>query len=126
MIQLEFTSEQIETLRYERFHHPHPLVQRRCEALLLKVKGLSTTQIAEILDVVPNTVRTYYYQFLNGGIEAFKTVGYKGKPSKLREHQHTLEEDFRKNPPATVAEARDRIEQLTGIRRGKTDRKSVG
>ena len=28
MIQIEFTEEAIEKLRYERFHHPHPRVQR--------------------------------------------------------------------------------------------------
>ena len=39
MIRIEFTEEAIEKLRYERFHHPHPRVQRKMEALLLKSDG---------------------------------------------------------------------------------------
>ena len=40
MIRIEFTEEAIDKLRYERFHHPHPRVQRKMEALLLKSEGL--------------------------------------------------------------------------------------
>ena len=36
MIRIEFTEEAIDKLRYERFHHPHPRVQRKMEALLLQ------------------------------------------------------------------------------------------
>ena len=36
MIRIEFTEEAVDKLRYERFHHPHPRLQRKMEALLLK------------------------------------------------------------------------------------------
>ena len=39
MIQIEFTQADIEQLHYERFHHPHPRVQQRMEALYLKALG---------------------------------------------------------------------------------------
>ena len=35
-------------------------------------------------------------------------------------HQALLEGEFRRRPPHTVAEACERIEQLTGVRRGPT------
>ena len=33
MLRLQISKEEVEQLRYERFHHPHPRVQRRMEAL---------------------------------------------------------------------------------------------
>ena len=39
MIAIDFTEEDIEALDYERYHHPHPRVQRKMEALWLKHKA---------------------------------------------------------------------------------------
>ena len=47
MLQLSFTEEEIKELDYQRYHHPHPRVQRKMEALLLKAKGLPHHQIAD-------------------------------------------------------------------------------
>lgn len=40
VIRIEFSDDEIEQLRRERFSHPHPRVQRKVEALLLKSEGL--------------------------------------------------------------------------------------
>jgi len=40
MIKINFTETDITQLKYERYHHPHPRVQRKMEALLLKSHGL--------------------------------------------------------------------------------------
>ena len=40
MIRITFSEDEIERLRRERFGHPHPRVQRKMEALLLKSEGL--------------------------------------------------------------------------------------
>ena len=34
MIVIDFTQEAIEALDYQRYHHPHPRVQRKMEAAL--------------------------------------------------------------------------------------------
>jgi hypothetical protein len=41
-IQLEFTSEIIKEIRYQRYNHLVPLVQRRMEALLLKAQKITS------------------------------------------------------------------------------------
>ena len=46
MLRLTFSQEDIKELDYQRYHHPHPCVQRKMEALLLKAKGLPHHQIA--------------------------------------------------------------------------------
>ena len=33
MIQIDFTPEDIDALHHERFHHPHPRVQEKMEAV---------------------------------------------------------------------------------------------
>jgi hypothetical protein len=40
MIHIDFTPEQIDALHHERFHHPHPRVQQKIEAVYLKSQGL--------------------------------------------------------------------------------------
>ena len=46
MLKLDFTTDQIEALKYERFHYPHPHVRRKMEALLLKSQQLPHARIA--------------------------------------------------------------------------------
>jgi len=59
-IQLEFTPELVAEIRYQRFKHLVPIVQRRMETLLLKAHGLSHEQIEEIVGVTGNTIREYF------------------------------------------------------------------
>jgi hypothetical protein len=42
MLNLDFTQEDVAQLHYERFHHPHPRVQRKMEALYLKRRAILT------------------------------------------------------------------------------------
>lgn len=120
MIKIEFSEEKINELRRERFYQPHPLVQKRCETVLLKACEISTSKIAEIVGITTNSVRNHCKAYQAGGIEALKVISYKGQKSKLGEHKTSIEEEFQKDPPATVSEAADRIENLTGIKRGLT------
>ena len=41
MDKIEFTTTEREALHYWRFHHPHPRVQLKMEALSLKSQGLA-------------------------------------------------------------------------------------
>ena len=119
-MQLEFTPAILEELNYERFHHPVPLVQRRMEALWLKSHGLAHGQIAQLVNITENTLRDYFQLYLEGGVERLKAVAIQGPASALQEHYASLEAYFRAYPPATIKEARNKIEALTGIKRGET------
>ncbi|QZZ21385.1 helix-turn-helix domain-containing protein [Leptothermofonsia sichuanensis E412] len=59
MIQLSFSAEEIEQLHYERFHHPHPRVQQKMEALYLKSQGYSHQEITRLLRVTKPTLLSY-------------------------------------------------------------------
>ena len=45
MITIEFTEEDTQALHHERFHHPHPRVQKKMEALWLKSQELPHKEI---------------------------------------------------------------------------------
>lgn len=120
MLRMEFTVQEIQALHYERFHHPDPAVQGKMEAVYFKSQGLPHHQIAELTQLCPNTIRSYFQQYLEGGIERLKEDRRYRHQSELLAHQATVEAYFRQHPPATVAEAAEKIAELTGIRRGPT------
>ena len=119
-IQLEFTPELIAEIRYQRFNHLVPIVQRRMETLLLKAHGLSHEQIEEIVGVSGNTVREYFDLYQQGGIEKLKEIKYNKPEGALVKHIVSLETYFRENPPASIKEAQKEIEAITGVKRSET------
>lgn len=70
MISIEFTESERQALHYERFHHPHPRVQRKMEVVWLKSHQLPHHKIAELGGISENTVRSYLRDYQSGGIEA--------------------------------------------------------
>jgi transposase len=120
MLKLKFTEEAIKELDEQRYHHPHPRVQRKMEALLLKARGLPHHQIATCVGVCENTVRSYFKQYQTGGIEALKHLDFYQPKSWLESHHETLEAYFQAHPPASIPEAVKRIEELTGLKRSPT------
>ena len=62
MITIDFTQKDIDALDYERFHHPHPKVQRKMEALFLKAKGLKHAEICRLCGISTPTLITYLRQ----------------------------------------------------------------
>ena len=116
---IDFTEEKIKQLRYERFNHPHPRVQKKMDALLLKSQGLTHKKIGEILGICQDTLREYFGQYLTGGIEGLKELNFYRPKTELVNHISTIEDDFRSNPPATIKEATARIKELTGLERSE-------
>lgn len=120
-ITLTFSEADIAALEYERYHHPHPQVQRKMEALYLKSQGLSHNQIRQLCRIGSRTtLSSYLQQYKEGGVEALKVLHYKGQPSQLNEHTASLKAHFEAHPPRSTAEAQSEITRLTGIERSPT------
>jgi transposase len=120
MIRMEFTPEMVAELNYERYHYPHPKVQQKMEVLYLKSQGLAHQEIRRLCNISKTTLTVYLKQYLAGGIEQLKQLEYQGQPSQLNAHATTVEAYFKAHPPQTVAEARSKIAELTGIERSPT------
>jgi transposase len=86
----------------------------------LKSQGLSHQEIARLTRVSINTVTSYMRAYQHGGLAQLKQVNFYKPRSPLYDHAATIEAYFIEKPPATIKEAIDVIESLTGIRRSET------
>ncbi len=120
MITIEFSQDDIDALDYERFHHPHPKVQRKMEALFLKAKGLKHAEICRLCGISTPTFITYLRQYQEGGITRLQQLGYTGKVNELAAYTDILVAYFTEHPPTSIAEAQYVIEQHTGLKRCPT------
>jgi transposase len=94
MLAIAFTEEERKALHHERFHHPHPRVQQKMEALWLKSHNLPHAQIAELVQISEETLRAYLRAYQEGGIEKLKAISWQGPESELSQHQGTLKNFF--------------------------------
>lgn len=117
MRKIEFSPAEIKQLRAESNRHPHHLVRRRMQALLLKSEGLGHGQIGHILGVSQPTLRTYFDLYEQGGVEALKQLNYQGQANLLLERKAEIIEALEAEPPATLKQAQARIEAATGLHR---------
>ena len=76
MIRLEFSESDQQALNYERYHHPHPRVQQRMEALWLKSQGVPHHQIARLCRISGNTLRAYLKRYQAGGVDALQQLSF--------------------------------------------------
>lgn len=120
MIELEFSSEVVKQLHYERRYHPHPKVRQRLEAVYLKAIGYQHQEIGRIVGISQKTLRGYLRMYQAGGIEALKALNFNRPKSALDEHREQLKAEFEIRPAKSINEAVQRIEKLTGIRRSPT------
>jgi transposase len=120
MIKLSFTPEEIEALHHQRFHHPHPRIRLRMEALYLKSQGFAHQEIARLCRISESTLQRYLQDYASGGIAKLKKIPFHRPQGELAQHSKRLAAAFRERPPATVAEAATRIKELTGLERKPT------
>jgi transposase len=119
-LRIEFSEEGIEALQYERYHHPHPRVQRQMEAVYLKSQELSHREICRLTGITGNTLRSYLGDYQAGGIEKLKELNFYRPQSELSEHRESLEAYFGEHPVSSINEARAIIAERTGIERSPT------
>lgn len=117
MININFSQEEIDELHYQRFHHSHPRVQQKMEALYLKSQGYSHQDICRIVRISGVTLVKYLTAYLEGGIEKLKEINFYQPESELDYQATTLKEYFEQHLPVSIAEAQSKIEELTGIKR---------
>ena len=120
MRRFTFTAEDVDAIRHERYHHPHPRVQQKMEVLWLKSQGLTHDDIARLADVSRRSVQRYLDEFADGGLGRLRQLPWKGKANELAAHRASLEDYFLQHPPRSAREAQAAIAQQTGVRRGLT------
>ena len=51
MLKIDFTQEESDKLHYERYHYPHPLVQKKMEVLYLKSQAIKHKDICRLCKI---------------------------------------------------------------------------
>ena len=120
MIEINPSQEDIEIFKEERTTHPITRIRKRMDVLWLKSNGLTHKEIAKLSNVSINIVTKYLKMYKEGGIEEIRQVNYYQPQSQLIEFKSLLEAHFEKYPPASIKQAMNEIEQLTGLKRSET------
>jgi hypothetical protein len=77
-----FSDTEIKALEVERFTHPHPMVQRRMEALYFKSKGIEHSLILKICRISSPTLVRYLRVYEKEGLAGLKRLGASANPAK--------------------------------------------
>jgi len=104
----------------ERDAHPAAHVRRKMLVLWLLHCGVTRVLVAGIAGVGRATVQRYAAAYRDGGLDGLRQWGVTGPVSDLAAHTAAIRDSLTVSPVRTVAEACDRIEALTGIRRRPT------
>src|SRR5262249_45908608 len=104
----------------DRYHHPHPHVQRKMEVLWLQSHDLPHRQIASLAGVSLRTVQRYLDEYKEGGLMQVRRCKWRGPETALLSHERSVEAYFWDHPPRSTREAAKVILEQTGVRRGLT------
>jgi transposase len=115
---VELSEEQQRIVNEERSSHPNQRVREKMLVLWLLHKGFTRQQVAEIVSVGRATVQRYVAAFREGGLDGLRQWNVNRPVSEMAAYRELIRESFEKQPVCTVAEAGERIFQLTGLRRG--------
>jgi transposase len=116
MLTLKLSESEISTLRYEMYHYPDAIVQKRFHSIYLKGTQplLSCSKIAMYLGLHRTTVSCSIRTYNSSGIEGLKYNNYGTNKSELSKNQISIIEHLTQNPTYSLAHAKQEIESLTG------------
>jgi transposase len=120
-LRVELTEDEQRVVRDERESHPEACVRRRLWVVWLLHCGLKREQAAEIVGVALSSVQRDVSRYRSGGLEALRTSGREYQPtSELALHQDVIRQSLEQQPVRSIAEACQRIKDLTGVERRPT------
>jgi transposase len=117
---VQLTQEEQRVVNEERASHPQPRIREKMLVLWLLHCGLTRQKAAEVAGVGRATVQRYLAAYRDGGLDALRRWDVKGPASELAAYRDLIRDSFEKAPVCTIAEACERLYQLTGLRRGPT------
>jgi transposase len=117
-LRIQLTEEQQRVVNEERSAHPNPRTREKMLVIWLLHNGVTRQNAAKIVGVSRATVQRYVAAFRQGGLEGLRRWNLNRPESEMAAYRELIRESFEKQPVRTIAEACERIFQLTGLRRG--------
>jgi len=124
MRDIRFSEDDQARIRKLRYHHPDPRALKRLEILTLLICGEKHERTALLAGCSRSTVGRVLTTYAEHGLDETLRFHEVGPECELHKHRDCLETELTNHPPRTIAEAQDRIEKLTGIRRSATQVRS--
>jgi transposase len=115
---VQLTEGEQRIVNEERISHPNERIRERMLVLWLLHNGVTRQKAAEIVGVGRATVQRFVAAFRDGGLDGLRRWDPNRPESELATFRELIRESFEEQPARTVAEAGERIFQLTGLRRG--------
>ena len=112
------TDDEQRIVNAERESHPEAHVRRKMLVLWLLHCAVTRAKAAAIAGLGRATVQRYVAAYRSGGLEGLRRWDVTGPVSALADYTDVIKQSLTEAPVRTVAEACDRIETLTGLRRG--------
>lgn len=119
-LRIVLTEEQQRVVNAERDAHPQEHVRRKMLVLWLLHCGVTRAKAATVAGLGRATVQRYVAAFRDGGLDGLRRWDVTGPVTDLIAHRDAIREEFTRRPARSIAEAAERIEGLTGIRRQPT------
>lgn len=104
----------------DRDRHPDPVVRRKMLVLWAVHLGHPRAEAARLASVGVATAERYVLAYRDGGLDGLRRCDRHVPTSALADHAEAIRASLTERPVRTVAEAADRIRQLTGLERGLT------
>jgi transposase len=117
---IALTDDEQRIVNAERDSHPEAHVRRKMLVLWLLHCEITRAKAAAIAGLGRATVQRYVAAYRDGGLDGLRQWDVTGPVSDLAAYTAAIKESLTAAPVRTVAEACDRIETLTGLRRGPT------
>jgi transposase len=117
-LRVQLTEAEQLVVNEERTSHPNERIREKMLVLWLLHNGVTRQKAAEIVGVARATVQRYVAAFRAGGLDGLRQWNPNRPASEMAAYRELIRESFEKQPARTMAEACERIFQLTGLRRG--------
>jgi transposase len=117
-LRVRLTDDEQRIVNEERTSHPNERIRERMLVLWLLHSGVTRQKAAEIVGVGRATVQRFVAAFRDGGLDGLRRWDPNRPESEMAAYRALIRESFETQPVHTVAEACERIFQLTGLRRG--------
>jgi transposase len=119
MLTLQISEAEIAELKYEMYHYPDALVQKRLHSIYLKSmnQSLSCKEIGLYSGLSRQKVSDFIKMYNQSGVQRLKFNNYGTNKSELDNHSETLLSNLENSPVHQLSQAKERIESLTGIQR---------
>ena len=122
---VRLTEEEQRVVNEERCCHPNLRIREKMLVLWLLHTGLTRQHAAKAVGVSRATVQRYVAAFRQGGLDGLRQWNLSRPVSEMAAYRELIRASFEKQPATTIAEACERIFQLTGLRCGPSQAAQV-